>query len=92
MRLYCANNNTLYPSVLAASRDLNIDRIAIYKHLHGERNSVGNYVFMKLDDVSPDKVRAARAWLLYNAYKIILDCDDAPIIYGKKVVNYYDED
>lgn len=83
MRLYCANNNTIYHSVLEAARALNIDRSAIHRHLKGERSMAGNYVFAKLDDISPEKVKVARAWLLYSAFNIILDCEDEPIIYKR---------
>lgn len=83
MRLYCANNNTVYPSVLEAARDLHIDRTSIHRHLQGNRSTAANYVFTKLDDLSPEKVKAARAWLLYSAFKIVLDCDDAPIIHER---------
>lgn len=83
MRLYCANNNTVYRSVADAARDLNIDRTTIHRYLQGSRSTACNYVFAKLDDLSPDKVKAARAWLLYSAFKIELDCDDAPIIHER---------
>lgn len=83
MRLYCANNNTIYKSVTAAANDLNIDRTSIHKQLRGERSNVGGYVFAKLNDISPEAVKAARRWLLYSAFKIILEVDDAPIMYEK---------
>lgn len=83
MRLYCANNNTIYKSVTAAANDLNIDRTSIHKQLRGERSNVGGYVFAKLNDISPEAVKDARRWLLYSAFKIILEVDDAPIIYEK---------
>lgn len=83
MRLYCANNNTIYRSVAEAAQDLNIDRSTIHRHLQGSRQTAANYVFAKLDDLSPDKVKAARAWLLYSAFKIVLDCDDVPIIHER---------
>lgn len=83
MRLYCANNNTIYKSVTAAAHDLNIDRTSIHKQLRGERSNVGGYVFAKLNDISPEAVKDARRWLLYSAFKIILEVDDEPIMYEK---------
>lgn len=83
MRLYCANNNTIYKSVTAAANDLNIDRTSIHKQLRGERSNVGGYVFAKLNDISPEAVKDARRWLLYSAFKIILEVDDEPIMYEK---------
>lgn len=86
MYLYCANNNTIYPSISAAADDLDIDRTSIHRYFRGERTTAAHYVFIKLDDISPDKVRSTRAWLLYSAFKIILDVTDEPIMYerGKK--------
>ena len=83
MRLYCANNNTIYKSVTAAANDLNIDRTSIHKQLKGDRTNVGGYVFAKLDDISPEAVRDARRWLLYSTFKIILDVDDEPIMHDR---------
>lgn len=81
MPIYCANNNTVYSSIGAAARDLHIDRAAISKQLNGERHTAARYVFTKLDDIRPDKIKVARAWLLFNAFKIILDCSDEPTIF-----------
>lgn len=83
MPIYCANNNTVYMSIGAAARDLHIDRTAISKQLSGERHTAANHVFAKLDDLRPEKVKVARAWLLYTAFKIILDCSDEPKIYDE---------
>lgn len=83
MNLYCANNNTIYPSVAAAADDLYIDRTTIHRFLHGERSTAASYVFAKLDDISADKVKAVRAGLLYSAFKIVLEVDDEPIIYER---------
>lgn len=84
MNIYCANNNTVYQSVPEAAKDLGIDRTAVHRQLTGERKSVGGYIFAKIDDISPAAVRAARAWLLYSAYKIVLDCEDAPIMHERR--------
>lgn len=83
MRLYCANNNTVYRSVAEAARDLDIDRSTIHRYLQGSRSTASNYVFAKLDDLSPEKVKAVRTWLLYSAFKIVLDCDDTPIMHER---------
>lgn len=82
MRLYCANNNTIYSSVAEAARALNINRSSIHRQLNGERQTAANYVFAKLDDVRPDKVRTARAFLLFNAFGILLDTDE-PIYFNE---------
>lgn len=84
--IYCANNNTLYAQAVEASRDLGIDPTALSRHLSGQRKTVGGYVFSTVDSKAAD-FRSIRAWLLYNAFKIILDCDDNPVIYegGEKL-------
>lgn len=84
MKLYCANNNTVYGSIADAAKDLNINRSTIHRFLHGERQTAASYVFAELDDLDPDKVKAARAWLLYSVYNIVLDCEDAPIIHERR--------
>lgn len=82
--LYCANNNTVYKSVREAVHDLGIAESSIHRYLNGERKTAASYVFMKLDDISPESIKAARAWLLYSAFKIVLDVSDDPIIYKKE--------
>ena len=86
MKLYCANNNTIYPTIAAAADDLDIDRTTIHRFLRGERSTAAHYVFIKLDDdePSPDRVKELRAWLLYSAFKIVLDVSDEPIEYKKE--------
>lgn len=84
--IYCANNNTLYSQAADASRDLGIDETALSRHLSGQRKTAGGYVFSRV--VSKDRdFKSIRAWLLYSAFKIILDCDDEPIIFqgGERV-------
>lgn len=83
MNLYCANNNTIYPSVAAAADDLYIDRTTIHRFLHGERSTAANYVFAKIDDISADKLKKLRARLLYSAFHIVLEVDEEPIIYER---------
>lgn len=84
MNLYCANNNTIYPTISAAAEDLDIDRTTIHRYLRGERSTAAHYVFLKLDEgISSDKVKELRAWLLYSAFKIVLDTDDEPHFYER---------
>ena len=88
MPIYCANNNTVYNSIGAAARDLHIDRTCISRQLNGERHTAARYVFARLDDLRPEKIKVARAWLLFNAYKIILDCTDEPTIFDEGNESY----
>lgn len=83
MRLYCANNNTIYRSVTDAARDLNVDRTSIHKCLNGDRKSAGGYVFVKITNADPEAVHSVRSWMLYSAYNIVLDCEDAPRLYER---------
>ena len=79
--IYCANNNKLYESGADASRDLGIDQAVISKHLSGQRKTAGPYVLAKVTDISPAAIQAARAWMLFNAYHIIMDAGIIPILY-----------
>ena len=71
--IYCANNNTLYKSARDVCEDLELDRGTVSNCLAGRRKSASGYLLTNLDDLSEDGIRAARAWLLYSAYKIVLD-------------------
>ena len=88
MPIYCANNNTVYSSIGAAARALHIERTAISKQLSGERHTAARYVFAKVEDLRPEKIKVARAWLLFNAFKINLDCNDEPTIYDEGCESY----
>lgn len=76
--IYCANNNTLYETAADVCRDLGIDKSSVSRVLSGQRKAAGAYLLAELDDLSEDGIRAARAWMLYSIYKIVLDTPAAP--------------
>ncbi len=80
--IYCANNNTLYESAADVCRDLGIDKSSVSRVLSGQRKAAGAYLLAELDDLSEDGIRAARAWMLYSIYKIVLDAPAAPRKYA----------
>lgn len=82
--IYCANNNTLYRRAADVCADLGVDRAQVSKHLAGTRKTVGSYVLARITDISPEAVKAVRAWLLYSTFKIVLDVQDEPIMYRKE--------
>ena len=85
--IYCANNNTLYEQAKDACDDLGLDQSSVSKHLAGERKTVGSYVLARVDSSDKDKLAEVRRWLLYSAFKIVLNVGDTPIIYhgGDKI-------
>lgn len=85
--IYCANNNTLYEQAKDACDDLGLDQASVSKHLAGGRKTVGSYVLARVDSSDKEKLAEVRRWLLYSAFKIVLDVGDTPIIYhgGDKI-------
>ena len=85
--IYCANNNTLYEQAKDACDDLGLDQASVSKHLAGQRKTVGSYVLAHIDDTGKEQLAAVRRWLLYSAFKIILDTGEDPTIYkgGEKI-------
>lgn len=85
--IYCANNNTLYEQAKDACDDLGLDQASVSKHLAGDRKTVGSYVLARVDSSDKEKLAEVRRWLLYSAFKIVLDVGDTPILYhgGDKV-------
>lgn len=81
--IYCANNNTLYPCAADLCRDLNLDQGLVCHVLAGRRKTAGVYAICRIDDTSTDGVQAARNWLLYSVYKIVLDTPATPRIYTR---------
>lgn len=81
--IYCPNNNTLYKSAADVCRDLQLDRAAVSRVLSGERKTAGSYILSEINDLSEDGIRAARAWLLYSVYKIIVDVAPEPRRYER---------
>lgn len=87
--IYCANNNTLYRYSVDVCEDLGLDPASICKHLAGQRKSVGSYVLARVTDTDAENIKAVRAWLLYSAYKIIIDVQDEPRVYDRGDKNDY---
>lgn len=85
--IYCANNNTLYEQAKDACDDLGLDQASMSKHLAGDRKTVGSYVLARVDSSDKEQLADVRRWLLYSAFKIVLDVADTPIIYhgGDKI-------
>lgn len=81
--IYCANNNTLYRSAADVCADLGLDKASVSRVLSGQRKTVGSYVLTELDDLSENGISAARAWLLYSVYKIVLDVAPGAHIYER---------
>ena len=85
--IYCANNNTLYEQAKDACDDLGLDQASVSKHLAGQRKTVGSYVLAHVDSTGKEQLAAVRRWLLYSAFKIVLDTGEDPLIYkgGEKL-------
>ena len=85
--IYCANNNTVYERAIDVCNDLGIAEESVSRHLAGQRKTVGSYVLAKIDNINPEEIRTIRRWLLYSAFKIMLDADEEPILYqgGEKL-------
>ena len=81
--VYCANNNTLYEQAKDACNDLGLDPASVSRCLAGQRKSVGSYVLARVTRTDAESIKAVRAWLLYSAYNIVLDCLDEPLIYKR---------
>lgn len=81
--IYCPNNNTLYKTAADVCQDLQLDKAAVSRVLSGERKTAGSYILSELTDLSSEGVRAARAWLLYSVYKIVLDVAAEPRQYER---------
>ena len=89
MQLYCANNNTIYSSVSAAAKHLNIDRTTIYYFLQGKRATAANYIFRDITDqeLSDNEISELRRELLYSVFHIAPNFSAKPIIFegGEKI-------
>lgn len=70
--IYCANNNMLYSSAVEAARELGLDKSSVSNVLSGRRKSANSYLLARVDDTTPEALEAARRWMLYSAYKIII--------------------
>lgn len=81
--IYCANNNTLYEQAKDACDDLGLDPASVSRCLAGQRKSVGSYVLTHVTDTEPENIKAVRSWLLYAAYKIVLDVQEEPLRYER---------
>lgn len=81
--VYCANNNTLYKQARDACADLGIDETALSRHLAGQRKTVGSYVLARVDTDNASELQDVRRWLLYSAYKIVLDVGKEPLRYER---------
>lgn len=82
--IYCANNNTLYRRAADVCADLGLDKAQVSKHLAGKRKTCGSYVLARITDTAPEAVRTVRTWLLYSAFKIVLDVEDEPHVFMKE--------
>ncbi|MBR5015004.1 MAG: hypothetical protein IKY16_10445 [Bacteroidales bacterium] len=74
MKVYCANNNTIYNSPKDCAEDLKLDLSAVSRALSGARKRAGVYILSYIDnnDTDPEAVAALRRWMLYSSYSIVI--------------------
>lgn len=74
MKVYCANNNTIYNSPKDCAEDLKLDLSAVSRALSGERKRAGVYLLSYVDssDSNSESIAALRRWMLYSSYSIVI--------------------
>lgn len=55
--IYCVELNKIYPTIVSAQREFNLDERALYKALNGKRNGCGGCHFIRMNELSDEKVR-----------------------------------
>lgn len=73
MKVYCANNNTLYDTPGACAKALDVDPAVVSRALQGKRPRAGVYLITYVDSeqCKQEALDKLRAWMLYSVYKIV---------------------